>query len=82
MPKDKSGLPRFLYCSNPLVNDGEWILHTTNPRCLLKVIKEGKIRAEVMQLFDEASREQLKEIEQEAAIKYFYYQKSRQKPIE
>lgn len=77
--KPKDGLPRFLFCSNPLVNDLEFIMHTSNPRCLLKVIREGKIKAQVMQLFDEATREQLAELEEEAAIKYFYYQKTLQK---
>lgn len=78
MPKPRTGTPRFLFCSNPLVNDLGFILHTTKPRCLLKVIKEGRIACRVDQLYDEASQEELAEIEKESLKRYFFFIKNQQ----
>lgn len=76
--KERSGIPRYLICKNELVNDSVWITHTQPPRCILKVIEEnGRIATKTMMLLDqEASAEDLEEVEKTAATKYFYYKKS------
>jgi hypothetical protein len=73
MTKEKTGLPRFLFCTNMGVNDNEYILHTARPEMLLKVVKDGaEIKTTAVRLYDEANKEQIEMIEREALKKYLF----------
>lgn len=75
--------PKFLYSKavKGALSQGEFIIKTTPPRCIGKIIREEKVRVEILKRWDEMDDTQAERISADMTNWFFFsYVKKAQTP--